>query len=43
MAKSYHGKTKNEFTKKDYEFFKEKYDEQTWPKVMNYPFKNWNK
>ena len=43
MAKAYAGKTKNEFTKKDWEDFKEKYEEKAWPIVNNYPLELYNK
>jgi hypothetical protein len=37
MAKVYEGKTKDQFTVKDYENFKSKFLRSEWPTVTNYP------
>lgn len=37
LAKPYQGKTKDQFTKKDYEQFKKKFVRTSWPEVVHYP------
>ncbi len=37
MAKGYEGKTKDQFTVKDYERFKSKFIRSEWPIIVNYP------
>lgn len=38
LAKSYHGKSKVEFSQEDYEIFEERCEDKEWPKVIDYPF-----